>query len=50
MCGLARDPAERQPTVSAFATEVATSIDAVSTAGPSLFDRLRQMGRRRGVT
>jgi serine/threonine protein kinase len=46
MRGLARDPAQRQPTVKTFAAEV---VGGIATAESSLFDRIRQLGRRRGV-
>jgi eukaryotic-like serine/threonine-protein kinase len=49
MRGLARDPAQRQPTVNAFAAEVVGGIDAGSGAESSLFDRIWQLGQRRGV-
>lgn len=46
MRGLARDPAQRQPTVNAFAADV---VAGIPTAESSLFGRIRQLGRRRGV-
>jgi serine/threonine-protein kinase len=49
MRGLARDPAQRQPTVTAFAAEVVTSIAALPPAQPGLLGRLKQLGRRRGL-
>ena len=49
MRGLARDPAQRPPTVTAFAAEVATSIGTAPPVEPRLIDRLRQFGRRRGI-
>jgi len=50
MRGLARDPAQRQPTVTAFAAEVVASVGTLpSPTGPSLLDRLRQIGRRTGI-
>jgi eukaryotic-like serine/threonine-protein kinase len=50
MRGLARNPAQRQPTVGAFAAEVTASIGAIPPPPePGLFDRLRQLGRRRGI-
>ena len=50
MRGLARDPAQRQPTVTAFAAEVTASIGALPPpVEPGLLDRLRQFGRRRGI-
>ena len=49
MRGLARDPAQRPPTVTAFAAEVATSIGTAPPVEPGLIDRLRQFGRRRGI-
>jgi len=49
MRGLARDPAQRPPTVTAFAAEVATSIGALPPVEPGLIDRLRQFGRWRGI-
>jgi serine/threonine-protein kinase len=44
MRGLARDPAQRQPTVGAFAAEVAGSISPLSSGEPGLLDRLKQIG------
>jgi serine/threonine-protein kinase len=49
MKGLSRDPAQRQPTVTAFAADVVTSIDALPPVQPTLLDRLKHIGRRRGV-
>lgn len=49
MRGLARDPAQRQPSVTAFAAEVIAGINSLPPAAPSLFDRLREIGRRRGI-
>jgi serine/threonine protein kinase len=49
MRGLARDPAQRHPTVTAFAAEVATSIGTPPPTEPGLLDRLRQIGRRREI-
>jgi serine/threonine-protein kinase len=49
MRGLARDPAQRPTTVTAFAAEVATSIATLPPAEPGLLERLRQVGRRRGI-
>jgi serine/threonine-protein kinase len=49
MRGLARDPAQRQPTVTAFAEEVVTSIAAQPAAEPGLLGRLKQLGRRHGI-
>jgi eukaryotic-like serine/threonine-protein kinase len=49
MRGLARDPAHRHPTVTAFAAEVVTSIGSLPPAELGLLDRLRQAGRRRGI-
>lgn len=46
MRGLARDPAQRQPTVNAFAADV---VGGIPIAESSLFDRIRQLGRRCGV-
>jgi serine/threonine-protein kinase len=47
MRGLAREPAQRQPSVTEFAADVMTGISAVPPAAPTLFDRLRDLGRRR---
>jgi serine/threonine-protein kinase len=49
MRGLARDPAERQPTVTAFAAEFVASIDTRPPTEPGLLDRLRHIGRRHGI-
>jgi len=49
MRGLARDPAQRQPTVTAFAAEVVASIAAQPPEEPGLLGRLKQLGRRRGI-
>jgi serine/threonine protein kinase len=49
MRGLARDPAQRPPTVTTFAAEVATSIGTLPPADPGLRERLRQVGPQRGT-
>jgi serine/threonine-protein kinase len=49
MKGLARDPAQRQPTVIAFADEVMASVGTTPPTEPGLFGRLRQLGRRHGI-
>ena len=49
MRGLARDPAQRQATVTAFAAEVAASIKALPPAEPSLLDRLKHIARKRKI-
>jgi serine/threonine-protein kinase len=49
MRGLARDPAQRQPTVTAFAAEVVTAIPTPPPKEPGLLDRLKQIGRRHGA-
>jgi serine/threonine-protein kinase len=47
MRGLAREPAQRQPSVTEFAADVMAGISSVPPAAPTLFDRLRDLGRRR---
>jgi len=49
MRGLARDPAGRQPTVTAFADDVVTSIGTLPPAEPGLLNRLKRIGRLRGL-
>jgi len=51
MRGLARDPSQRQPTVMAFAAEVAAGVGPPPPEEPELglLGRLRQIGRRRGT-
>jgi len=49
MRGLARNPADRHPTVTAFADEFVASIDTRPPAEPGFLDRLKQIGRRRGT-
>ena len=49
MRGLERDPARRQPTVTQFAAEFVAAIDAAPPTEPGLLDRLKQLGRRRGI-
>jgi eukaryotic-like serine/threonine-protein kinase len=49
MRGLAREPTQRQSSVTAFAADVVTGVNSFSPAAPSLLDRLRGIGRRRGT-
>ena len=49
MRGLSREPAQRQSSVTAFAADVVTGINSIPPAAPSLLDRLRGIGRRRGI-
>ena len=49
MRGLARDPAQRHPTVTAFAAEVVTSIGTPPAAEPGPLDRFGQSDRRPGI-
>jgi serine/threonine-protein kinase len=50
MRGLARVPALRPPTVTAFAAEVASAVTSVPPAAPGLLDRLKLLVRPRGAT
>jgi serine/threonine-protein kinase len=49
MRGLARDPAQRQPSVTEFAGDVMAGISALPPNAPTLFDRLKDFGWRRKI-
>jgi len=48
MRGLERDPAHRQPTVTAFAAEVSAGLEAAAPSKPGLLAALRRAVQRRG--